>query len=139
MTNYTRSFHNKTISITNKSQLETVEAANLMRYVEQLETTVADYTKSIKQKLAGAADDCRPINLSVNGEAFDGVIEALSKELDVLRADYEEMIEQIKREAKRYEQLKQESYVAYQQYLSEQLKNRETGILNTDNRTHIPG
>ena len=89
--------------------------------------------------MAGAADDCRPINLSVNGEAFDGVIEALSKELDVLRADYEEMIEQIKREAKRYEQLKQESYVAYQQYLSEQLKNRETGILNTDNRTHIPG
>ena len=132
MTNYTRSFHNKTISITNKSQLESVEAANLMRYIGQLETAVADYTKSI-------ADDCRPINLSVNGEAFDGVIEALRKELDVLRADYEEMIEQIKREAKRYEQLKQESYVAYQQYLSEQLKNRETGILNTDNRTHIPG
>ena len=47
MTNYTRSFHNKTISITNKSQLETVEAANLMRYVEQLETTVADYTKRL--------------------------------------------------------------------------------------------
>ena len=40
MTNYTRSFHNKTISITNKSQLETVEAANLMRYVEQLETII---------------------------------------------------------------------------------------------------
>ncbi|MEE0014926.1 MAG: hypothetical protein UE699_04450 [Bacilli bacterium] len=139
MTNYTRSFHNKTISITNKSQLESVEAANLMRYIGQLETAVDDYTKSIKQKLAGVADDCRPINLSVNGEAFDGVIEALRKELDVLRADYEEMIEQIKREAKRYEQLKQESYVAYQQYLSEQLKNRETGILNTDNRTHIPG
>lgn len=139
MTNYTRSFHNKTISITNKSQLESVEAANLMRYIGQLETAVVDYTKSIKQKLAGVADDCRPINLSVNGEAFDGVIEALRKELDVLRADYEEMIEQIKREAKRYEQLKQESYVAYQQYLSEQLKNRETGILNTDNRTHIPG
>lgn len=139
MTNYTRNFHNKTISITNKSQLESVEAANLMRYIGQLETAVADYTKSIKQKLAGVADDCRPINLSVNGEAFDGVIEALRKELDVLRADYEEMIEQIKREAKRYEQLKQESYVAYQQYLSEQLKNRETGILNTDNRTHIPG
>ena len=92
MTNYTRSFHNKTISITNKSQLESVEAANLMRYIGQLETAVDDYTKSIKQKLAGVADDCRPINLSVNGEAFDGVIEALSKELDVLRADYEEMI-----------------------------------------------
>lgn len=139
MTDYTRTFHYKTISITKKSQLETVEDENLKRYINNLENEIDKYTKSIKQKLEGVADNCRPANLAVNGQAIDGVIEALSKELDVLRADYEDIISQIRNEAARYTKLKNESYNAYLQYLDEQIKNRETGILNTDNRTHIPG
>lgn len=139
MTDYTRTFHYKTISITKKSQLETVEDENLKRYINNLENEIDKYTKSIKQKLEGVADNCRPANLAVNGQAIDGVIEALSKELDVLRADYEDIISQIRNEAARYTKLKNESYNAYLQYLDEQIKNRENGILNTDNRTHIPG
>ncbi len=139
MTDYTRTFHYKTISITKKSQLETVEDENLKRYINNLENEIDKYTKSIKQKLEGVADNCRPANLAVNGQAIDGVIEALSKELDVLRADYEDIISQIRNEAARYTKLKNESYNAYLQYLDEQIKNRKTGILNTDNRTHIPG
>ena len=96
-------------------------------------------TRKLKEKLAGVADSCRPSNLAVNNQAIDGVVEALSKELDVLRADYEDIIFQIKQESKRYLALKQESYTAYKQYLAEQLSKKENGILNTDNRTHIPG
>ncbi len=139
MTNYSRTFHYKTISITKKSQLETVEDENLKRYIDNLENEIDKYTKSIKQKLEGVADDCRPGNLAVNGQAFDGIIEALSKELDVLRADYEDIISQIRNEAARYTKLKNESYNAYLQYLKEQVENRETGFLNSDDRTHIPG
>lgn len=141
MTNYTRTFHNKTISVTSQAQLKAAEAEaqNLARYIDRLENDVEDYTRKLKEKLAGVADSCRPSNLAVNNQAIDGVVEALSKELDVLRADYEDIIFQIKQESKRYLALKQESYTAYKQYLAEQLSKKENGILNTDNRTHIPG
>lgn len=141
MTNYTRTFHNKTISVTSQAQLKAAEAEaqNLARYIDRLENDVEDYTRKLKEKLAGVADSCRPSNLAVNNQAIDGVVEALSKELDVLRADYEDIIFQIKQESKRYLALKQESYTVYKQYLAEQLSKKENGILNTDNRTHIPG
>ena len=49
MTNYTRSFHNKTISITNKSQLETVEAA-VNAFIESVEEALV---KGDKVQLIG--------------------------------------------------------------------------------------
>lgn len=123
-TNYTRMFHGRKIQITSSAQLESFETIHLKRYINKLKEDVEEYTRSIKKKLTGVEESCRPKNLLVNGQSVDGLIEALSKQLDVLRADYEELLEQTERELKKYEELKQESYQAYLKY------KEETSLLN---------
>lgn len=145
MVDYTRSFHGKTIKVTSMTQLETFELKMLEKYIELFEEKIDDYTTSLKKKLVGVSDNCRPTNLSVNGQSVDVVVDALSKELEVLRDDYNEILGQIKYELKRYQQLKNESYEAYKRYLAEQKEKKEekqtkttANIPDWASRSHIP-
>ena len=145
MVDYTRSCHGKTIKVTNMTQLEKFELKMLERYIELFEEKIDDYTTSLKKKLLGVSDNFRPTKLSVNGQSVDVVVDALSKELEVLRDDYNEILGQIKYELKRYQQLKNESYEAYKRYLAEQKEKKEekqttttSNIPDWSSRSHIP-
>ncbi len=125
MIDYTRTFHGKKISVTGNTLFENVELDILEKKLISFESEIEDYTSSIGRKLSNVKSNCDETYLKVNNQTIDVAVEALRKEIEVLRDDYNNIIKEIKYELKTYKKLRNESYEAYKKYLKEQEENQK--------------